>query len=480
MKRKTGVHFYINIKNLIDIINDEEKKDDDLKRTLHRLQTYFTGLSKLINDRGAEVEKYTSGRAHIVFEMDAEDSEINEKLLEIMVSCFIYNNDIFNNLGKYSQYENFEVHGGADYGEYYDYEILEEDGDNEFTSIGSVANISAKIQTYSKKDYIYVTKKFVDNLDKEIKDKFIELTEDEKKEFSSKIKVQKIYKAKYSNIFEEDKIEELRNSLDDIKTRVTEEANKLNLSEITFEGVNKKLSFSDLSLGGKNKKIESCGVMCADIRKFTKLFNANGANLDNLKDVMKDIYSIMGETVSTYNGTKVQYQGDRIVAVFHDYGNEEEYIVRMMECSMTLKSKIQGLNDDEQIKEKLNNKTISIGIGCSIGKVIASRLGLRGNKDNIIIGEAYKTANKAEDDHAGEEEIVIWKSLKDEIDTKEEVTYNVKYTALQDIFDSISTTGYYVTKSTIDEFEEKIKEEKNKSEDAQKQLSKNAVRPWSI
>ncbi|URZ01948.1 adenylate/guanylate cyclase domain-containing protein [Clostridium felsineum] len=477
MEKKTGIHFYINIKNLGDIINNEEKKDDDLKRTLHRLQTYFTGLSKLINDRGAKIEKYTSGRAHIVFETNEEESKI-ENILEIMVSCFIYNNDIFNDLGKYSQYESFEVHGGADYGDYYDYEIEEEEN-NELTSIGSVANISAKIQTYAKKDYIYVTKKFVDNLDEEIKSKFIELTEDEKKQFSSKIKVQKIYKAKYSSIFEEDRLEEIRNSLDDIKTRVNEEANKLNLSEITFEGVNKKLSFSDLSLGGKNKKIESCGVLCADIRKFTKLFNANDANLDNLKDVMKEIYSIMGETMITYNGTKVQYQGDRIVVVFHDYGNEEEYIVRMMECAMALKSKIQELNDDEQIKEKLNSKTISIGIGCSIGKVIASRLGLRGNKDNIIIGDAYKTANKAEDDYAGEEEIVIWKSLKEEIDSKEETTDNPKYSALQDIFDSISTTGYYFTKSTIDEFAEKIKEQKNINENAEKQFNKNELRPWS-
>ena len=48
MEKTKGVHFYVNIKNLIDIMNDEEITDDDLKRTLHRLQTYFVGHTKLI------------------------------------------------------------------------------------------------------------------------------------------------------------------------------------------------------------------------------------------------------------------------------------------------------------------------------------------------------------------------------------------------------------------------------------------------
>lgn len=485
MEKTKGVHFYINIKNLLEIITEEEDKDDDLKRTLHRLQTYFVGHTKLIKKYDGKVEKYSGGRSHIVFDFNNNDISY-EKLLETVVACFIFNDKIFNKLSKYSSYTKFNVHAGMDYGEYYDYLISEE----EYTTIGGVANNSAKIQTYAPKNYIYITQKLLDELPSDFQDKFDELSEDEKEEFNEKIRSKRFYKVHYKDVFDEKRMIEIEDSLSDVKKRVEEEANGLNIKDITFESCTKQLSFEDLSLKGVNKRIDEGCVICADIRGFTKLFHIDDQNLDDLEEVMEKIYDIMDNTINDTKGTKVQYQGDRIVAVYNDFAGAEDSIIRMLKSAFTLNSKIQELNDDAEIQRKLNNKNISIGIGCSIGKIIATRLGLKGNKDNIILSDSYKRANKCEDNYAESNESVIWKGLKEEIDNRADETEKPEYLAFQELFTAINTTGYYKTTATIDEFEELVEQKKELSQKTSQVASANMlkssngrtsninVRPW--
>lgn len=455
MDKTNGVHLYVNIKNLIEVIKQEEDKDDDLKRTLHRLQTYFVGHSKLIKKYGGKVEKYTGGRSHVVFELDEDSDMTYETILKTTVACFIFNNNIFNCLSKYSSYPNFKVHAGMDYGEYVDYYIDDGNNDTEYTTIGGVANNSAKIQTYAPKDYIYVTQKFMDQLSSDLQDKFLELTDKEKEAFNEKIRSKRFYKAHYKEIFDEDFMTKIEEELTDVKERVEKEANSLNIGNIKFEGVNKQLSFDNLSLKGKNKRLDG-GVICADIRGFTKLFYVNDQNLDDLKDVMEEIYGIMGQVTTDTEGTKVQYQGDRIVAVYNDFNDTEDAVIRMLKSAFNLNTKIQELNENWLVQQKLNNKKISIGIGCAIGNIIASRLGLNGSKHNMILSDSYKNANKCEDNYAESNEIVICKQLKDEIDERADETEAPEYLALQELFTAISTTGYYKSSATLQEFEELV------------------------
>ena len=258
MDRISGVHLYINIRNLMNIINEEEEKDDDLKRTLHRLQTYFVGHTKLIKQYNGKVEKYAGGRSHILFE--TKDISYDE-ILEIVVACFIYNNNIFNKLIKYSMYPKFSIHAGIDYGDYFEYNIWDGINESEFTTIGRVANNSAKIQSYAPKNYIYITKKFYDELDKDFQEVFVELTEEEKEEFNDKIRSKTFYKVHYDEIFDKDKMKEIEEGLSDIKDRVEKESRNLNISDIKFESCTKQISFEGLSLKGINKRLESAGCL---------------------------------------------------------------------------------------------------------------------------------------------------------------------------------------------------------------------------
>lgn len=45
MNKSEGIHFYVNIKNLDEIIQGEEEANDEVKRSIHRLHTFFAGIS---------------------------------------------------------------------------------------------------------------------------------------------------------------------------------------------------------------------------------------------------------------------------------------------------------------------------------------------------------------------------------------------------------------------------------------------------
>ena len=44
MEKKTGIHFYINIINLDDVTEAEEKNTGEVRHTIHALDTYFSAI----------------------------------------------------------------------------------------------------------------------------------------------------------------------------------------------------------------------------------------------------------------------------------------------------------------------------------------------------------------------------------------------------------------------------------------------------
>jgi class 3 adenylate cyclase len=385
--------------------------------------------------------------------------------LKTAVACFKFNNDIFNSLTKYTQYNysNFEVNAGMDYGEYAWYEIEDEVYENEDTTIGGVANNAAKIQTFAYKDYIYIMDKFYKNLPEGIKEKFTEIDESRMEKIKGKIKDSKVYEAKYNQIFSDEIMADIDAELENVKKRTEEEANKLNISEITFSDVKVKVDFSKLSINN-NKRLYG-GILCADIRGFTKLFNKNDSNLDDLCDVMQELYSIMGAAINEEDGVKVQYQGDRIVALFNDFAGVDPFRIRMIRSALKLNERIQEFNNRSDISKKLKKNNIAIGIGCGSGNIIATRLGMNGSKDNIVLSEGSKTADKAEDDYAEKNTVVICKQLHDEIVAEAKNSTYTEYKVFEDEFTAISTTGYYSSDMIYSEFQQKLNEKKRQEQE---------------
>lgn len=455
MEKINGVHIYINVTNLNEIIKGEEEANDEVKRGIHRLHTYFAGLSEVVNHFGGEIEKFSGGRAHIYFTLDSDDEEFWTKVTKALVAGFRFCYEVFNNLGKYSQYTGFAVQAGADFGDFYTYEISDLD---EFTTIGGVANIAAKITSFAANKKVLVTEDLYKNLPSETKEAFEELAEEELAEIQEKLKGNPlIYWASYSKLLDDQT--EIDDLLESTRQHCEKIANGLNLGEMEFENARTKIDFTQLSRNN-NKQI-TAGLLFADLRGFTKLFNVSGSNLDDLAEVLAAIYSGFDEVVTNHDGVRVQFQGDRIVAIFNTFTSETEpALIRMFEAALKIKGKIKEICDVHS--EKLGGKHLKVGVGLCWGDYYATRLGVKKNKDNLVLGSTVIKGDTAEDKYAENNEVAVTKEYKDEV-SAESGNY-VKCKAIQGLLQAISTTGYYKTAISYDDYTQKVGSIKSQAE----------------
>lgn len=186
----------------------------------------------------------------------------------------------------------------------------------------------------------------------------------------------------------------------------------------------------------------------------------------------------MYSAVKKEDGTHVQFQGDRESAIFNNLTDKGDFALRAIFSGMRILDKIEEINEDRST-DKLN-----VGIGCAVGRVFATRVGLRGDeKFNVILSETVKEADTAEDEVAGVEktdpktELVITKDLYDYIaalGTKE--ANNVKA-----LFKERKKWGkkYYATTKRMSDYRNDL-EEKNQKNNAQEAKKNYGIKPWGV
>lgn len=75
MYKKFGIHFYINIDNLEQILIIDENKNDELKHSFHQLDTFIASIEKFVEffSENCIVEKFTTSRLHIYYRVECDD-----------------------------------------------------------------------------------------------------------------------------------------------------------------------------------------------------------------------------------------------------------------------------------------------------------------------------------------------------------------------------------------------------------------------
>lgn len=413
-KKLNGIHIYININNLNDIIKNEENNTDSLTRTFHSLNTYVCTMEKFAqfsNDEIVAVEKFTTTRLHLYITTDKGIDKMNQTFIQL--SYFSKQlADFMKRIGKYNKLAPFEIGIGADYGQFVEFEFKDKDTDfEELTTIGSPANRAAKLQSKSKNNEIIISKKLYDILP------FFA-----KKIFFGASDVTNAVSAKYYDILpSRAKITDLENLVDasynhkavECLKYANELAQKNNLGAVTFSDARVPVDFEQLSL--LNAKKVNGVMLFADIRNFTQ--KVDNTPLDEIEVFTERILKGMYHCVNDNDGLHVQFQGDRESGIFHHFKEREEnYIVDALTTAMKLLDFV-----DEENNSKKHKQHLDIGIGCSIGDIYFSRIGLKNNKFNIAMGETVQDADYAEDIVAGSfgrtsSEIVIKKELFKELD----------------------------------------------------------------
>ena len=409
MQKKTGVHFYINIVNFDDVVEQEETATREVKHSIHELDTFFSSVEEygLRHYPGLLiVEKITGSRLHMYVESDniPKTFEIVSAVTKYAVELAGYLNT---NVSKYKILLPFSIHAGACYGPFYEFEFKRKDAD-EMTTIGFAANYAAKLQGLANPSHVLISENIYDALTEDQKNCFRRITPTAIRKYDQLC----CYDAEISRIpvwfsFKRD------------FERAVTVAKKVDLQDIHFRSANQPLTFNSIS---KTECKEITGIpLFADVRDFTSQFDEEGANLEEMAVKTQNILTAMYEVVEDRKGVHVQFQGDREMALFHDYND----------YSCVEDAIVAGLKIIDAVKEY----RVSVGIGQSIGRLFAAKIGARGEKDNILLGRTVGNADKNEDEYADKNQLVLSTKLYERIKQKN--------SSLSSIFKKKNNDVYY-------------------------------------
>ena len=392
MKRRKGIHFYINIRNFNNIILDEEAMTGNVTHSLHALDTFFSSIENYGKKEYPEVfmvEKITGSRLHMYVLDDLVPAF--QVVKEVTAYAYKLSKCINNDIGKKKKKKNFYLQVGVAYGKFYEFELVAEDNYSEMTTIGYVANFAAKLQALVSTAYIAISEDIYKILENDEKEKYKRVDDDTIKKYE-----QTCY---YTCL-----LSQLTGSVHVNESYINwaiEYANSLNLQDIEFSNVKKLLNFDVLSKK-KCKKIQGIPVF-ADVRGFTKQFAEDDSNLEEMAAKTRKILNSMYDVSTKHGGVHVQFQGDRELSLYHnvpsDYSGDEYFPGTKCFKEAVLASM--------RMIDVVKPYSVHIGVGNHFGTLFATKLGAREQKDNILLGDTVITADSMEDKCAGEDQIAI-------------------------------------------------------------------------
>jgi len=457
-----GIHLYVNINNLDQVIRKEEVKTDNLRRVFHSMDNFVSTSEAYINSFNdkAYVEKLTNSRLHVVFYHDV-------LLAENFIDSIKFFNDLIiklNNEPKYNKLLDFKVSMGADYGYFTEFDfnpIRSNSNSIEYTSIGYPANRAAKMQSAASDGELIISNEVYQIIQRHLKTSPNKPLRDKIDTIRSKYANVELFSfTSYSDI---DYSKANESKINIANTTFSNNINEKRFSDIVFTGARTKIDFENISLLSP-KKVDAV-VIYADIRGFTKKFASDGSNLIKMSELTKLILKDMYKSVITKNGVHIQFQGDRESAIRNDFG-DIDYVLSGLQIAMHILETVKNL---EIAKE--NN--LQIGIGCSHGAVFAAKVGIRKHKHNLIMGETVKQANFAEDLHAGNNEIAIRREMYQYLCELNKG----KYRRVMNTIFKRQDDNHYVTRTTLNLFNQLLFES-HQDRNAKEAKNDNSQRAW--
>lgn len=371
----------------------DDAKDGKLNHVIHQMNTLFTSIEKFVNDNYKQevtIEKVTGSRLHLIINGKKQTA------IMIVICKFAYMlSKEFTSFTKYSNLELLSLQFGADVGFYSEAEI-KLSNDTEYTSIGYPANYAAKLQSISYTGSLYASEKLYDLLDYSEKKNFEEVYDLQASKTKDKYKNGKIYKFRIGK-FDEPNIftNTVISNIEDYITEAREKSDDLNYNMMNKISPKTKFTFDNWSI---TNIAEFYGtVVFADIRGSTREFKSDGSNLEILVYETLKILNTMYGKCTENDGIHIQFQGDREYVLFPHDKQEDA-------CIFAIK-----------LIDAIKNTKRHIGVGIAYGKLYGFKIGIRGEKDNVMLGIPAICADRLEDLYAGEDTISIASNVYDRL-----------------------------------------------------------------
>lgn len=391
MKKLEGIHFYINIQEFDKIILDEESKTGEVTHAIHALDTFFSSVESFGKriSKNLVVEKITGSRLHLY----VVDELFKAFQVVKSVSVYAYKLSKYINTGipKYKTLKDFHISVGVAYGKFYDFEFCTKEGFSEKTTIGYAANFAAKLQALSGMSTMGISEDIYDALPDEEKEIYTRINEPSIKKYGQ----YRYYKTQLSRIRPSVTVTDA-----DINA-AKDYANRVNLGDINFSEVRTLLNFRSLSKS-QCKKLDGIPLF-ADVRGFTSQFEEDDSNLEEMARKTQQILESMYQVSTGHGGIHVQFQGDRELSLYHNVPRQFENGVYHPEQKCFKAAVLAAMRMVDAVKPY----AVHIGVGEDFGRLFATKIGARGEKDNILLGETIIQADAMEDKNAGEDQVAI-------------------------------------------------------------------------
>jgi adenylate cyclase len=146
---------------------------------------------------------------------------------------------------------------------------------------------------------------------------------------------------------------------------------------------------SQLMLTGERREVT---VLFCDIRGFTPL--AERLAPEQVVSLLNEFYTLMIETVFKHDGTLDKFLGDAVMAVFGAPIAHPDHAIRAVQTALDMRNGIAELNERRVGQGKL---PIGIGIGLSLGEVVAGTVGTEDRMEYTVIGDSVNLAARLVD-----------------------------------------------------------------------------------
>jgi class 3 adenylate cyclase len=383
-----GAHVYVGVTNFAKLASEGAYSEDDYKRLIRSIHLYQREVSRIVeNDEmfdGLRVH-FQGPKLHALFYRPIDDGEelaSRAVLLQLVLKDFVAS--VFN--PAFPGYDPFKIAGGADIGDTIGTRNGSR-GDRELLFLGRAANRAAKILSSAGclriiRDVYAALPDDLQEICEEVKDNLYRVTA------VSQGKLDELLGARGISWNREKSAE-----------RIEEDKKKFPLKNISYSAASKLIDIDYLSIHN-NKKVLAASVF-ADVSGFTAYVDAAETEEDK-KEALRVFHAIRKEFATVvkkdYEGIRVQYQGDRVQALFHlPKDDEEEIVAEAVEAAVGLQSSIE-----HTIKEALPEaEDLGLAVGVDVGTTLVSKLGARGHRDRICVGAPVESAAVLEERSGG-------------------------------------------------------------------------------